>query len=98
MRNVLLITLTLSLALAGACNRTEQATTPASEATVSATDLSPEQLGEIGGQIKKEPARAHEILSAHGLNEESLEAAIRKVTEDPDASKRYSAAFQKASA
>jgi hypothetical protein len=97
MRNVLLISLTLSLALAGACNRTEQAT-PGSESAVAATDLSPEQLGEIGGQIQKEPARAHEILSNHGLNEQSLEAAVRRVTEDPDASKRYAAAFQKASA
>ena len=97
MRSLMLGSLILTLAFTGACTRSEKAATSETEAAVAATELSPEQLGEIGGKIQKNPDRAHEILSSHGLTEQSLEAAIRKVTEDPDASKRYSAAFQKAS-
>jgi len=64
---------------------------------VAAANLTPEQLGELGAQIKKEPARANELLSAHGLDDQSFEKEIRKITQDPVASKRYAAAYKNAS-
>jgi len=70
--------------------------TPQKTAVVQ-TDMTPEQLGELGAQIKKEPSRAHELLSAHGLDDQSFEKAIRKITQDPVASKRYTAAYKNAS-
>jgi len=59
--------------------------------------MTPEQLGELGAQIKKEPSRAQELLSAHGLDDQSFEKEIRKITQDPVASKRYAAAYKNAS-
>jgi len=64
---------------------------------VATTSLTPEQLGELGAQIKKEPSRAQELLSAHGLDDQSFEKEIRKITQDPVASKRYAAAYKNAS-
>ncbi len=63
-----------------------------------AATLTPEQLGELGASIQKEPARADELLSQRGLTQESFERAIREVTENPDASKRYAASFKKSGA
>lgn len=65
---------------------------------VTAHALTPEQLGELGAQIQKEPARANELLAQHNMTRESFEKAIRDVTENADASKRYAAAYRKASA
>lgn len=67
-------------------------------AVATSQDLTPEQLGEIGARISKNSAQAKEILSEHGLDEKSFEQKIRKITEDPAASKRYAAAFEKAKA
>lgn len=61
-------------------------------------ELTPEQLGEIGAKISKNAAQATQILRQHGLDAKSFEARIRKVTEDPEASRRYAAAFEKAKA
>ncbi len=60
------------------------------------SELTPEQLGELGAKIRKDPSHAHELLSSHGLDDQSFEKAIRKVTEDPAASKRYAAAYKSA--
>ena len=57
----------------------------------------PEQLGALGAQIKKQPNDAHRLLIEHGLNEQSFAAAIRKVSEDPAAAKRYAAAYRQSS-
>jgi len=76
------------------------ATSPEAAKSSSATmhsNLTPEQLGELGAQIKKEPSRAQELLSAHGLDDQSFEKEIRKITQDPVASKRYAAAYKNAS-
>lgn len=59
-------------------------------------DLTPEQLGELGAKIKKNPADASKLLAERGLTEVSFEAAIRKVTENKEASERYTAAFRAA--
>lgn len=95
--------LLLALVLAGACRKDQaQATAnsqPAAQSQVAGTvTLTPEQLGELGAQIRKEPARAEEILHQRGLTAESFEKQIRDVTENPDASKRYATAYRKASA
>ena len=102
MRNALTLTMVLLLALAGGCKQNEVQTTEKSSAAVSAeasaVELTPEQLGELGAQIRKSPDRAQELLGQHGLTEATFEAQIRKVTENPDASKRYAEAYKKASA
>jgi len=84
-----------------ACNNKEQssATSPStSETTVAQSNMTPEQLGELGAAIKKSPDNAQKLLADHGLTEESFEQAIRKVSEDPAASKRYADAYKKAGA
>jgi hypothetical protein len=99
MKTTATLTLLLALTLAGACSdRSEVAGTGNEPAVQAATNLSPEQLGTIGAQIRKEPGRAQEILTRHGLNEVSFEKAIRAVTESPDASRRYADAYRQASA
>ena len=92
-----LIGLAIALLLAGGC-REKSTTTTAVSGEQTVTQHTPEQLGEIGAKIKKQPAEAQKILSDNGLTEESFEDAIRKVSEDPQASKRYAEAYRKASA
>lgn len=103
MRNALTLMMVMLLAFAGACkqNEVESASseaTPTAQAAAASQELTPEQLGELGAQIRKTPDRAQELLKQHGLTEASFEAQIRKVTENPDASKRYADAYKKASA
>lgn len=68
-----------------------------SNTTAQASTLSPEDLGTLGAQIKKQPNEADKLLADKGLNEQSFAAAIRKVSENPDSAKRYTAAYKKAS-
>ena len=77
-------------------NYTASTPSPAKSQAV-ANEMTPEQLGELGAQIKKEPSRAQELLSARGLDDQSFEKAIRKISQDPVASKRYAAAYKNAS-
>jgi hypothetical protein len=98
-----MMSLTLSLALV-ACNQsssqTQTAATPPANApgVVATEEMTPEQLGELGARITKQPDQAKQLLSEKGLDEKTFETKIRKVTEDPAASKRYAAAFEKAKA
>lgn len=94
-------TLVLAGALAG-CNdrsgdtQTSVATPAAQPGAVAAShEMTPEQLGELGAKISKNASQSQQILSEHGLDAKTFETKIRKVTEDPEASKRYAAAFQK---
>ncbi|HVT44426.1 MAG TPA: hypothetical protein VMT00_08545 [Thermoanaerobaculia bacterium] len=99
MRRTFIALMIASVALLGACRETETASTiPPDETVQAAVELSPEQLGELGAKIEQEPDRASELLAERGLNEESFETAIRKITEDPEASKRYAEAYEKAKA
>jgi ABC-type enterochelin transport system substrate-binding protein len=96
MKNALLA-LTLLMAIVACRNNT---TTPAKTSanapvTASATSLTPEQLGEIGASIKKHPSEGTKILSDHGMTQEQFERAIRQVSSDPEASKRYAAAYKR---
>jgi hypothetical protein len=71
--------------------------TTAQGSSAAFSSLTPEQLGTLGAQIKKDPNSADALLSQHGLNAQSFAAAIRKVSENPADSKRYAAAFKSAS-
>ena len=90
----------LALSLAAACGKDEK---PAGDgqpvvARPAARSLTPEQLGEIGAEIRKDPGRAEEILTRRGLDRRTFEKQIRDVTENPDAAKRYAEAYRKSSA
>lgn len=61
------------------------------------SNLSPEELGELGAKIKKNPGDAEKLLSEKGLTQQQFEQAVRKVAESPDQSKRYAEAYKKAS-
>jgi hypothetical protein len=86
--------LVVALAMPG-CQKEQTATGEAAATT--ASEMTPEQLGELGAAIKKQPDQAQRLLAEKGLSEESFEQAIRRVTEDPAASKRYAEAYRKAS-
>lgn len=57
-------------------------------------ELSPEELGRLGGRIHEEPERAEEILAEAGLTAEELEARVREVTADPDQARTYAEGFR----
>jgi len=95
----------LSLALLmPACGGRNAASAPATDAAASAEAprsaivLTPEQLGELGAQVTKNSDRADELLAQHGLSREAFEKAVRDVTENVDASKRYAAAYRRTAA
>jgi hypothetical protein len=94
-----LIALALVALVAGCKQQQQSAQGPTSQQVqpASAANLSPEDLGTLGAQIRKNPSRAHELLSGRGLDDQSFEKAIRKVSQDPVASRRYAAAFKQAS-
>lgn len=103
MMRTMSIAFALSALLAVGCSdrskTTAVATTeerPAATAQ-SAANLTPEQLGELGAEIKKNPNDSQRLLTEKGLTEESFEQAVRKVSEDPQASKRYADAYKRAS-
>jgi cytochrome c556 len=100
MKKISIAIAAMSLVLALGCNQKSSTTTdnaqPASQQTAAAQNLTPEQLGEIGAAIKKHPSDAEKILTEHGLNMASFEKAIREVSSDPDASRRYRDAYNKA--
>jgi nucleotide-binding universal stress UspA family protein len=107
-RTTVLAIAALSLTLTFGCKKdtvttsdggtvTTSETTVASGSSTRAT-LTPEELGELGAKIKASPADAQKLLSEKGLDERSFEQAIRKVSESPEESKRYAAAFKKTSA
>jgi ABC-type enterochelin transport system substrate-binding protein len=103
MRSTMAVSLVVLLAFACGGNDKQTAgnTSAGSSQTqvatnAAATPLTPEELGELGAKIRKTPERANEILRDRGLTEKSFETEIRKVTEDPEASKRYAAAYKRA--
>lgn len=86
-----------ALLLAGACSNDERAATAPAAGQQQAA-LTPEQLGELGAQIQKNPNDAQRLLAERGLNAQTFEQAVRKVAEDPAASKRYADSYKKAGA
>lgn len=99
------VALSLVMLLAIACGGNDRPAATKAESSqpqqvattnAAATSLTPEELGELGAKIRKTPDRANEILRDRGLDQKRFETEIRKVTEDPEASKRYAAAYKRA--
>jgi hypothetical protein len=94
---------TLALVLMFGCknqNQTAYDNNSSNSNTVSSqqtTNLSPEDLGKLGAEIKKHPKDAQKLLADKGLTEQQFEQAVRKVAESPADSKRYAEAYKKAS-
>ena len=80
-------------------NNTASNSTPSdkSASVAQQSTLSPEELGELGAKIKKNPGEAEKLLSEKGLTQQQFEQAVRKVAESPDQSKRYAEAYKKSS-
>jgi len=104
MRKIFIATAALTLVLAFGCknqnqNQSSNGNAPGNNTVSSqaATNLSPEELGELGAKIKKHPKDAQKLLSDKGLTEQQFEQAVRKVAESPEQSKRYAEAYKKAS-
>jgi ABC-type Fe3+-hydroxamate transport system substrate-binding protein len=100
-RSISVIAAIAAFTLTIACHNNEQsASTSSSSSATSVTQatMTPEQLGELGAAIKKSPNDAQRLLADHGLTEETFEQQVRKVAEDPAASKRYADAYKKAGA
>lgn len=97
MKRTLLSFAIIALVFSGAC-RNETASKPvaANETHVALKNPTPDQLGVIGAQIQANPNEAARILGQQGLTEAQFEQAVRKVSESPDASRQYAAAFHKA--
>jgi predicted double-glycine peptidase len=107
MKKISIMIAAVALTLAAGCkNQATTATsstdntgssTVATSAASSTAALTPEQLGELGATIKKSPDDAQKILSDRGLTTQAFEQQVRQVAQDPEASKRYAAAYKKAS-
>jgi hypothetical protein len=94
---IAMLTLMVTLGCSKDSTKSTSASSGSPETTVAAqTTLTPEDLGTLGAKIKKNPADAQKLLSEKGLTEESFEHAIRKVSENPEESKRYAAAYKAA--
>ena len=106
MKNTSIAIAGLALILAFGCkNQTDTTTSSASGSTTTTSTsastslqatLSPEDLGDLGAKIKKSPDDAAKLLSSRGLTVQSFEQQVRQVAQDPEASKRYAAAYKKA--
>ena len=99
--SIAIAALTLTLAF-GCKNQSNYASTNPdnsnnSVSTQQTTNLSPEELGALGAKIKKNPNDAQKLLSEKGLTSQQFEQAVRKVAESPEDSKKYAAAYKKAS-
>ena len=92
---------TLALVLTFGCKNQNQTASSSGDNstgnTVSATNMSPEDLGTLGAEIKKHPNDAQQLLSDKGLTVQQFEQAVRKVAESPEQSKRYADAYKRAS-
>ena len=104
MRKLLIPSAMAMLIFAAACKNNASSTTassdkyaPTAQSAAAPTSLTPEQLGTLGAQIKKQPNDADKLLADHGLNQQQFAAAIRKVSENPADAKRYAAAYKSAS-
>lgn len=88
--------LLLSAVLTIGCTEEKTSVTASAtqESQMAAAASTPEELGRLGAQIRKRPAEATRLLSEKGHTAESFETAVRDVTENQEASRRYAAAFR----
>lgn len=105
MKTILMALSVCAVMLMPACSNDQPAASPAAPAQTAPAaapaaqaDLSPEELGQLGAEIHRNPAEAQRVLSERGLNEQTFAQAVRKVSEDPSAARRYADAYKKASA
>lgn len=92
-------TLVFALGCKNQPTTSSESSSPAATTSVSstsATNLTPEELGQLGAKIKKTPDEAQKLLSEKGLTEQSFEQQVRQVAQDPEASRKYAAAYKKA--
>ena len=75
MRKLLIPSAIAMLVFAAGCKNNPSSTTassdkysPTAQSASAPTSLTPEQLGTLGAQIKKQPNEADKILADHGLN------------------------------
>lgn len=92
------MTVLISVALLAGCQNAGTAGT-ANESAVemkaeAEVNLTPEELGKVGARIAKDPENAESILESRGLDIASFEKAVRDVTEDPEAAKKYAEAYR----
>jgi hypothetical protein len=101
MKKISIAIATLALVLTFGCKNQNQTASSSGDNstgnTVSSTNMSPEDLGTLGAEIKRHPKDAQRLLSDKGLTEQQFEQAVRKVAESPEQSKRYADAYKKAS-
>ena len=93
-----IIAVLISAAILSGCQKEGTAGTTGETAVetkaAAEVNLTPEELGEVGAQIAKNPDNASSILESRGLNLASFEKAVREVTEDPEAAKKYAEAYR----
>lgn len=56
-------------------------------------ELTAAELGEVGGRIYLEPARADDLLAELELTREEFEVRIREISSRPDEARAYTEAF-----
>ena len=95
MKKTLIVCLMLLATVA--CKNEQTTDTTAAQTSVAQKQLSPEQLGELGAKIQKNPTDAEKLLTEHGLTQDAFQQAVRKVAESPEQSKQYAAGFKRAS-
>lgn len=89
MKNVARIVLAafLAVGIAAGCGGTD------GDRAGAEAGLTAAELGELGGRIYVEPARAEELLDEAGLTAEEFEIRIREVSSDPEVAREYTEAF-----
>ncbi len=89
MKNVARIVLAafLAMGIAAGCGETD------GERAGAGAGLTAAELGELGGRIYAEPARAEQLLDEAGLTAEQFDARIREVASDPEVAREYTEAF-----
>ena len=100
MRNAFIVT-AVALLLAGGCSKQRNETTSNSMLVDDAfpartTTPTPEQLGEIGAKINKQPGEAQKILRDYGLTLPAYQQAVQKASQDPTTLLRISQAYKRA--
>jgi hypothetical protein len=82
MRKALILTIVVLLAFAGGCKQNEYEKTEVAagetKAAQASHQMTPEQLGELGAQIRKDPSRAEALLSQHGMSKESVRRGLQE--------------------
>lgn len=90
------IAITAMLVVGGCRNHPQHmANTTMPHSTAMNATLSPEELGALGAKIEHNPSDAKRILGERGLTDDAFAAQVRKVAEDPKASRRYKDAYKR---